>query len=303
MALALIITDRSIDDLIKQLKQLEPAIDIQSWPNIRDPSRVEFAVLWKQPVNYLQKFPKLKAVTSLGAGVDFICSDKSLSAQIKISRIVSTDLKQQMAQFVLAYILNDYRQLSTYKNQQSAALWQVNELSPQPIVGFLGLGKIGKFVATNLQSLGFTTIAYTQRSQDKQINCYQGQQGLIKVMACSDYIVCLLPLTDTTKNILNSESFAYCKKKPLLIHVGRGEQLEEQDLLQALDKNQLKHAVIDVFKTEPLDKNHIFWKRKDITITPHNAARSDIKQTAIEIIKRYNQVHNNKEMDLQLNHR
>jgi glyoxylate/hydroxypyruvate reductase A len=287
MSLALIITDRSANDLVKHLKQLKPGLDIQVWPEIKHPEKVEFTVVWKQPLGIFSSFANLKIVSSLGAGIDFISKDNSLNKNIPIFRIVTSNLQKQMAQYVLAYVLSDYRELVQYKKQQSKMIWKINPLNDAVTVGFLGLGEIGKFVAIQLKQLGLKVVAYTQRSLDQEIDCYQGTNGLQKVMAQSDYIVCLLPLTNQTENILNKQSFSMCKKRPMLIHVGRGEQLVEEDLIDALDTGMLKHAVLDVFRTEPLTKEHTFWNRSDISITPHNSARSDTKQTAEKIIQLY----------------
>ncbi len=284
MSLAIVVTDRCTKNLKQYLQLLQPDLAIQIWPEIYNPDEVEYAVLWKQPKGILAEFKNLKAVTSLGAGIDFITSDAGLPSNIPVHRIVTPFLKQQMAQYILAYVLSDYRELKAYKTQQQNKVWCVNKL-PQKTVGFLGLGSIGKFVADKFLDLGFDTIAYTHHSEVENIECFHGEIGLKHVMQTSDYIVCLLPLTAKTEGILNKKHLAYCKKRPILIHVGRGEQLIESDLINALDKGLIKRAVIDVFAIEPLPENHLFWNRKDISITPHNSARSDDKQTAQEIHK------------------
>jgi glyoxylate/hydroxypyruvate reductase A len=287
MSIALVITDRSTDLLVKSLKNLQPDLSIQVWPNIKNPESVTLAVLWQQPPGMLKQFSHLKAVTSFGAGIDFILIDPGLPKNIPVLRIVTKDLKQQMSQYVLAHILNDYRKLNTYKQQQRHKHWQVQELPKQTTIGFLGLGEIGHFVANQCQSLGFDIIAYTQQSTYTDIPCFHGEKGFKRVMQNSDYVVCLLPLMVETIGILDYKAFSNCKKQPMLIQVGRGQQLIEMDLLKALDEGLIKQAILDVFNTEPLPEKHVFWERKDITISPHNAARSDIEQTAQEILCHY----------------
>ena len=284
MSIALVITDRNTDSLVQCLNRIQPDLNIQVWPNIENPETVTFAVLWQQPKGILKTFPNLKAVTSMGAGVDLIQNDPDLPKNIPVHRIVTNDLKQQMAQYVLSYILSDFRQVEQYKLQQKSLTWQIHDLPVQTTIGFLGLGKIGEFVAKQCQQFGFHVLAYTQQSKHPTIPCFHAEEGLKQVMQNCDYLVCLLPLNKMTKRIFNSQRFAYCQKKPLLIQAGRGQQLVEENLLHALDTGLIKHAVLDVFETEPLPKDHKFWQRKDITITPHNAARSDVEQTAIKII-------------------
>jgi len=300
MTLALVITDRINDELVRALLNIMPDLNIEVWPDIQQPQKVQFAVLWNQPAGLLAQFTSLRAITSLGAGVDFIIKDPDLGASVKVSRIVTKNLQIQMAQYVLTYILADYRLVNTYKIQQENNKWLIHNLQDKPVIGFLGFGKIAKFVAGHRQQLGFNIIAYTYGSCDADFSCMQGQSGLQQVMRDSDYLVCLLPLTNQTKNILNHKNFNYCKKQPMLIQVGRGEHLVETDLIKSLDEKIIRHAVIDVFATEPLPESHKFWHRKDITITPHNAARSDIIQTADEIIRRYKQCIDNRPLELQV---
>ncbi len=285
MSIALVITDRNTDSLVQALKNNQPDLNIQVWPHIKNPETVTFAVLWKQPKGLLKTFSNLKAVTSLGAGVDFIQNDPDLPKNISVHRIVTNGLKEQMAQYVLSYILDDFRQVKLYRQQQKSHTWKIHDLPVQTTIGFIGLGEIGGFVAKQCLQLGFHVMAYTQQSSHPTIICFHAEEGLKQVMQNSDYLVCLLPLNKKTKGILNSQRFSYCQKKPLLIQVGRGQQLVEKDLLWALDTSLIKHAVLDVFQKEPLPQEHEFWSRKDITITPHNAARSDIKQTTIKIVE------------------
>jgi glyoxylate/hydroxypyruvate reductase A len=272
---------------VQSLKSLKPDLAIQVWPNITKPESVELAVLWQQPPGLLPQFTNLKAVTSFGAGIDFILIDPGLPKNIPVLRIVTKDLKEQMSQYVLAHILNDYRNLNLYKQQQKQNNWQVHELPKQTTIGFLGLGEIGHFVANQCQNLGFDVIAYTQQSSYNDISCFHAEDGFKKVLQNSDYVVCLLPLTVETIGILDYEMFSYCQNKPMFIQAGRGQQLVEGDLLQALDEGLIKQVVLDVFNTEPLPEKHVFWGRRDISITPHNAARSDIEQTAKEILCHY----------------
>jgi glyoxylate/hydroxypyruvate reductase A len=292
MSIALVITDRSTDLLAQSLKALQPDLSIQVWPNIKNPESVELAVLWQQPPGILQQFSNLKAVTSFGAGIDFILIDPGLPKSIPVLRIVTKDLKQQMSQYVLAHLLSDYRKLNVYKKQQSQSNWRVHELPKQTTIGFLGLGEIGQFVAKQCQDLGFKVIAYTQQSTYGDVTYFHGEEGFKNVMQNSNYVVCLLPLSVETIGILDYKAFSYCQKQPMLIQAGRGQQLSEMDLLKALDEGLLKHAVLDVFNTEPLPNNHEFWDRKDITLTPHNAARSDVEQTAKEILCHYHHILN-----------
>ncbi|WP_395374274.1 2-hydroxyacid dehydrogenase [Marinicella sp. W31] len=287
MGIALIVTDRDSTELAKALAEHLPETSIQVWPDLPEPDAVHLAILWKQPPEILQDMPHLKAVSSLGAGVDFIEDDVSVPKHLPIHKIVTPRLQQEMAQYVAAYILQHYRQVELYKDQQKISQWHVHELPMQPKVGLLGLGEIAEYVADVLSRLGFSVQAYTKSSRHDTIKTHHGMEGLHRVLTDSDYVVNLLPLNVETRDILNAKHLAWCQRQPLLINAGRGGHVVEQDLIEAIDSGVISSAVLDVFVEEPLPRDHAFWKHSKITISPHNAARSDTCETAAVITQLY----------------
>ncbi len=291
MSIAVIITDRNTDSLCKLLQRQLPEVNIQQWPDIAAPEDVRMAVLWNHPPGITASMPKLDMVVSMGAGMDHINVDSDISGSIKQERIVSQALKQNMAQYVLQYILNDHRYNQAYLRQQTQQLWQVLESDKDmPVVGFLGLGELGTFVADKCADLGFQTMAWTVRQKHPEHPCFHGNSGLKKVCQMSQYLVVLLPLNERTKGIINSKTLSWCSSDTVLINVGRGGHVNEKDLLRALDEDEIKQAVLDVFTEEPLPQNHPFWTHDKVTITPHSSSRSDINETAEQIVKYYQQL-------------
>jgi glyoxylate/hydroxypyruvate reductase A len=287
MSIAVVITDRDTTALCAHLSRLLPGVLIQTHPGIREPEAVKLAVLWAHPPGITQTMPNLKAVTSMGAGTDHMDQDPAID-QALCTRIVTPVLKQNMAQYVLAYVLADHRHLGVYQNQQHKALWQVLETDrPMPTVGFLGLGELGGFVADQCQALGFQTLAWTHSSQHPDHPCLHGEKGLKEVCQRSDYLVVLLPLNHQTSGLINQQTLAWCKPAAMLINVARGAHVIEADLLNALDEGLIRHAVLDVFATEPLPAHHPFWQHPKVTLTPHSSARSDVAQTAQAIAAQY----------------
>lgn len=287
MSIAVIITDRDTDDLCHHLRQSLPGVVIQQWPDISAPESVELAVLWNHPQGITRSFPHLKMVVSMGAGMDHITADEAITADVKTDRIVTDVLKQNMAQYVLQHVLLNHRHYGEYQAQQRNKQWQVLEGCDVPTVGFLGLGELGGFVADQCRALGFTTLAWT-RSQTHQIHrCFHGEAGLQHVCENSDFLVVLLPLTEATTEIINLTTLSWCQPHATLINVGRGAHVNEQDLLDALDQGVIKQAVLDVFNQEPLPAEHPFWTHAKITLTPHSSSRSDVEQTAAQIVKFY----------------
>ncbi len=287
MSIALIITDRPSDDLAHLLRQLLPDASVQVWPDISDPDSVTLAVLWQHPEGVTDQFPNLKAVTSLGAGMDHIIADKAIDDRYQQWRIMTLSLQQRMAQYVLAYVLQDWRNLKNYQQQQDKQQWQVLETDASPTVGFLGLGALGEFVAERCADLGFNTVAWTHSQDHPEHPCFHGESGLKTVFERSDYLVVLVPLNDDTRDVIRDETLAWCQPHTMLINVGRGGHVNEQNLLDALDDQVIRHAVLDVFVEEPLPDDHPFWTHDKVTVTPHISARSDDNQTAAVIVDYY----------------
>lgn len=287
MSIALIITDRPTDDLAHLVRNMLPDVTVQVWPDISEPESVTLAVLWQHPPGVTDQFPNLKAVTSLGAGLDHMIADQAIDGRFQQWRIMTSSLQQRMAQYVLAYVLQDWRNLTTYQQQQDQSKWQVLETDAVPTVGFLGLGALGEFVADRCLDLGFKTVAWTRQQEHPKHRCYHDRPGLKKVCQTSDYLVVLVPLNKQTKQVINDETLSWCQPHAMLINVGRGGHVDEQALLTALDDGVIRHAVLDVFSEEPLPDDHAFWRHEKVTVTPHISARSDDNQTAAVIVDYY----------------
>ncbi len=288
MSIAVIITDRNTDALCEALRDKLPGAVIQQWPDIGSPETVEMAVLWNHPQGITDSMTQLKMVVSMGAGMDHIDADANIPNHVKRQRTVTLALKQNMAQYVLQHILGDHRHHTEYQVQQAAKQWQVLERQAKtPVVGFLGLGALGVFVADQCSALGFQTMACTESQKHQSHPCFHGTAGLKQVCSDSDYLVILLPLTEKTQGIINQQTLSWCKPATMLINVARGGHVNELDLIDALDNGHLKHAVLDVFNQEPLPTDHAFWSHPKITITPHSSSRSDVNQTADQIVEFY----------------
>lgn len=288
MSVAVIITDRNTDQLCQYLRQLLPDTPIQQWPHIDHPESVKLAVLWNHPPGITKHFPQLSMVVSMGAGMDHIDADPHIPQAIKRDRLVTPVLQQNMAQYVLQQVLNEHRFAAAYRAQQRAEQWRVLEGNDaMPVIGFLGLGQLGGFVADRCADLGFPIIAWTARQQHPQYPCHHGIEGLQLVCGASRYLVVLLPLNADTHHIINQQSLAWCRPDATLINVGRGGHVDELALLKALDEGIIKQAVLDVFTEEPLPAGHPFWQHPKITLTPHSSSRSDVAQTAALIAEHY----------------
>jgi len=125
------------------------------------------------------------------------------------------------------------------------------------------------------------------RKEIAGIQGFAGRDGLRACLEGAQILICLLPLTDDTRGILNAETFAPLARGAVLIQAARGAHLVEADLLTALGSGRLSHAIIDVFATEPLPAGHPFWRHPGITVTPHVAAITRPGTGASDIVENY----------------
>ena len=295
MSIALVITDRNVTTLYTKLTERLPHVNIQCWPEISAPENVEFVVAWQAPDNIWQQFPKLKAISSLGAGCDTLTKNPNIATDINIVRIIDLGLAEQMAEYVLASILMVKRRFIDYFQQQQSQQWKTLKKIKGKKVTVLGIGKIGHLVATSLTANGYEVTGWSQHK--KQHNLYRtffGAEKLKQAVSKADFIVVTLPLTSKTYQLLNSSLFKAIDNQAWLINVGRGELLNEQDLLTALTNNNLAGAVLDVFSEEPLTATHPFWQHENIIITPHISAISDQAIIVEQIADNYERLQNNR---------
>ena len=259
-------------------------------------NEAEIALVWKAPLNRLSELQKLKGVISLGQGVDHILKDNCIPTNIHVIRIVDPYMAKSMSHWVILSILNYIRDTQGYLNQEKKRIYksrnEINFLSVK--IGVYGIGAIGKVVAQDFNSLGFEVNGWsrTKKSIDG-INCFEGEKGFNKLIAMSDIHVCLLPLTYSTINIFNGFAFKSMKKGSCFINAGRGEHVVEEDLIESCQSGQIAHAVLDVYRNEPLPAFHPFWKQDNITLWPHVAAETNPNTAAEQIAKAITCLNNN----------
>lgn len=290
MSLLLIAENRDMKAWKDTLLEKESDLDIEIWPEVKKSEHVQFAVAWRHPSHSLTRFPNLKVVSSLGAGVDHILNDKTLPKGIKICRVVDTGLTDDMIEYMTTAVLNYRLNSFAYYRQKMDTNWQT--LSTRRMddftVGVMGLGEIGLPVAKNFAKLGYKVNGWSNSKKViKNICTYCGKFELDDFLQDTDLVICLLPLTADTKDILNIDLFKKMKHPGYLINAGRGAHLVEEDLIYALDKNWLEGAQLDVFNEEPLPRNHLFWNRENIIITPHISAETNPSSAANQIIENY----------------
>ena len=277
------------DALSAALRQRAVAADVWIRPaerSVPDPSaaQADIAVVWRPPAALFEEQRRLKAVFNLGAGVDALLALPTLPPQTPIFRLEDAGMARALSEYVLAAVLRVYRRFDQYALSQAAVRWQ-----PEPLpargsckIGVLGLGMIGAAIAAALAHYGFAVRGHARtRKQIAGVDCRAGELEFADFLGGLDVLVSALPDTDATRGRLGHEALSRLAPGAHLINVGRGSVLVEGDLLMLLDTGQLAGATLDVFATEPLPPDHPFWRRREIVITPHVSAETEL-EPAIE---------------------
>lgn len=251
-----------------------PDIPFHCWPECGAAEQVRYLAAWLPPENLTSRFPNVELVFSVGAGIDQF-DFSLLPAHIPLVRMIEPGIAAGMVEYVTHAVLSIHRQSHLYAHQQRAHRWQAHPVKPAAAsrIGVLGLGVLGQAVLKKLHEFGFPCAGWSRSAHSMDgVSCYSGSDGLAQLLARTDILICLLPLTDDTRGILNRRLFAALPAGAALINVGRGGHLVEADLLEALDSGQLAAATLDVCANEPLAAAHRFWDHPAIVLTPHIAS-------------------------------
>jgi len=266
------------------LKNAMPEMDIKVYPDDGDVNEVEFAIVWKHPRGILKKYPNLKAILSLGAGVDHIISDPDLPEGLPIIRLVDKKLTHEMCLHSLHWVLHFHSDQYLYISQQLKRQWiqQSSIQTEDRTIGIMGLGNIGRSIGELLVNQGFNVIGWgaNKKSSITGIQYYFGQEQLSDFLSNTNILINVLPLTSNTANILTKNELSLLPKDSFIINIGRGGIIDEDDLLALLDEGHIKAVALDVFAQEPLPENNSLWEHPSVYITPHIAGQSNPNSAA-----------------------
>lgn len=271
----------------ESLRQLAPALPVWTEADAPDPQAVEALLAWRLAPGTVTRFPRLRLVSSIGAGADKLLAAGDLPPELAVCRVVDPVQGRQMAQYAVACALAHTRELDRYAVQQAEACWERHAVRPAAAcrVGLLGLGAVGRVIAEAFLALGYPVAGWSRRPQAVPgVVGHAGEAGLAAMLAASDLLVCVLPLTPQTRGLLNRNTLQRLPRGAYLINLGRGEQLVEDDLRALLDTGHLAGAALDVFQREPLPPDHWLWRHPLVRATPHIAAQAAPETVAAQCL-------------------
>jgi glyoxylate/hydroxypyruvate reductase A len=273
---------------VEAFERLAPDLEVRIWPEVGAVEDIDYALVWDMPHGALASYPGLRAIFSLGAGVDHLFGDESLPAHVPITRTVDPNMTSTMVEYVLCAVLGHHRNAADYIAHHREGVWRQlpQRAAWERHVGIMGLGALGGAAARMLVDFGFDVAGWcrTEREADG-VEIFVGADGLTPFLRRTEILVCLLPLTPETEGIVDTQVLAALPEGAAFINVARGRHHVEEDLLAALDMGRLSGATLDVFEDEPLAPDHPFWKHPKVLLTPHIAADSDTSQVVGAVIE------------------
>lgn len=264
-----------------------PEVPFRIWPDIGDPAAVRYLAAWTMPPDVASAFPNLEVIFCVGAGVDQL-DLAQVPAAIPVVRMIEPGLVEGMVEYATLAVLALHRHWPAYIAQQREGRWQTLPIRTAPTrrVGVMGLGILGQAVLEKLRGFGFRCAGWSRTPRDLEgIDCHAGPGSLPAFLARTDILVCLLPLTEATRGILDARLFDALPKGAALVNVARGPHLVIEDLLRALDDGRLSAAILDVTDPEPLPADHPLWTHPRVIVTPHVASQSQPETSAAAVLE------------------
>lgn len=245
----------------------------------------DYAVVWAPPQSFLDEQTQLKCIFNIGAGVDALLKLR-LPAEAKVVRLDDAGMSVQMAEYVCHAVIRHFREFDGYAADVAQGIWSFRKPRRRAefSIGVMGLGALGARVAKALASFEFPVNGWSRSVKVIEgVRCFTGPEQLDAFLTATRVLVCLLPLTPDTRDIMRLETLARLKPGGYVINVARGAHLVDEDLVTLIDRGHLSGATLDVFRTEPLPQGHPFWHHPKITVTPHTSARTLLDESIAQI--------------------
>jgi glyoxylate/hydroxypyruvate reductase A len=267
-------------------KEKIPDLPIRIWPEAGEPRDIEYLAFMQPNFDLLPSFPNLKAMFSRSAGADSFVGHPKLP-KVPLGKLEPPGGDPMMTEYVIMHVLRFHRDMPAYQVSQAKREWRRAPIMrpEQRRIGFLGFGMMAKAPALILKSLGFAVSAWVRSPRPAaEVPLFHGRDQLEPFLNQTDIAVCLLPLTRETEGIFCARTFAMMPRGAMLVNVGRGKHVIDNDLIAALDSGHLSYAALDALWPEPLPSESPLWLHPKVTVMPHVARRPTVAQLVTEIV-------------------
>jgi glyoxylate/hydroxypyruvate reductase A len=288
MALLIIDLDKHIGNAKAWRDTFEeqlPDLEVRLWPDAGALADIDYLAFMRPDFDSLPAFPNLKAMFSRTAGVESFIKHPKLP-KVPLGKVEPPGGDPMMTEYVVMHVLRFHRDMPAYQAAQADREWRrATIVRPEERrIGFLGYGMMAKPPALVLKSLGFRVSAWVRTPREAaEIPLFHGRDQLEPFLSQTDIAVCLLPLTRETEGIFCARTFSMMPRGAMLVNVGRGKHVVNEDLIRALDSGQLSYAALDALWPEPLPRESPLWRHPKVTVMPHVARRPTVAQLVTEI--------------------
>ena len=258
---------------------------VEAWAPGMD-IKADYAVVWAPPQQFFDEQTALKGIFNIGAGVDALIKLR-LPEGVPVVRLDDAGMSVQMAEYVCHAVIRHFREFDVYEADVAEGKWSYRKprLRSDFPVGVMGLGVLGQRVSRALAQFDFPVLGWSRSAKTVDgVLCFSGDDGFKAFLAATRILVCLLPLTPDTQNIMRHETLSCLLPGAYVINVARGGHLVDEDLMALIDGGHIAGATLDVFRTEPLPVSHAFWTHPKITVTPHTSARTLREESIAQIV-------------------
>lgn len=284
-------TDTKAQPWLEGLKAALPGAEIEGWKP--GAPAADFAVVWAPPQQFLDEQKQLRGIFNIGAGVDALTKLR-LPAGVPLVRLDDAGMSVQMAEYVCHAVIRHFREFDAYEADVAAGKWSYRKPRRRGDfpVGVMGLGVLGTRVAQALRQFDFPVQGWSRSAKAVDgVQCFSGDAGFQDFLSATRVLVCLLPLTPDTENIMRRDTLQKLRPGGYVVNVARGGHLVDEDLIALIGSGHLAGATLDVFREEPLPASHPFWTHPKITVTPHTSARTLRDESIAQIAGKIRALH------------
>lgn len=289
MSIIFFSSDTSGEQVRQALQAELPDLPILNWQeaDVAQKQAARYAIAWNPPENFFDGLNNLQAIFSVAAGVDHLLNHPSLPSGVALARLEDAGMADKIAEYVLYGVLHAQRSFDHYRAQQAAQAWDSSDRdvhADDTTVGILGLGTIGRVVANRLLANRYRVKGWSRSEKTVDtIDMFAGINQLPEFLQNLDTLVCLLPLTTDTREIISEPVLRQLSDGTFLINAARGKHVNNNDLIKALDSGKLRGALLDVTEPEPLPRGHALWSHPAVLITPHVAGPTQMHEAVRQI--------------------